>query len=360
MNLETHLVLVWEKALDKIDEILFDLKNDFQILEVNKVFWSQDFFSSNLSRFYGQKLPSGSFKEKHCGTGPFISIIVRQSNPIYEFRETSKGREKVNSILFDKKQLYRKWTGGGHKVHTSNNVEESVHDIYFLFKKTSDCFLNDKAWNGEVKDIEIDIKGFDGWSDFKDLFQFLNISSNYVVLRNYENLSPKDDVDILTSDVDFSYHINGSRKHIYNDRAAYEISVDEKIYNIDTRIVGDGYYDSSWASDILKNKILYQGKFYIPDPLNEFYSLLYHALIHKNKFNDKYNNRLTQLSEKLDINFSSSIMADRSKMMSLLKIFLNNKKYSITRPNDFSVQFRHGSKGVKRSLWEMMGRIKNG
>ena len=38
----------------------------------------------------------------------------------------------MNSILFDKKQLYRKWTGGGHKVHTSNSEEESFHDIYFI------------------------------------------------------------------------------------------------------------------------------------------------------------------------------------------------------------------------------------
>ncbi|MAX13135.1 MAG: hypothetical protein CMG11_03615 [Candidatus Marinimicrobia bacterium] len=363
MNSEIHIVIVWEKGLDKVEAILFDLKNDFQILEVNKVVWSEYHFSNNLSRFYGQKLPSGSFKEKHCGKGPFYTIIIRQNNPIYKFRKTSKGKEKVNSILFDKKQLYRKWTGGGHKVHTSNSEEESFHDIYFLFDKTSDSFLGAKDWDGQIKKIEINIKGFDGWSNFKKFFHFLNLSSNYVLLRNYEdleNLPSKSDIDILTSDVDFSFHINGSKKHRYNNRVAYEISVDEKKYDVDVRIPGDGYYDPSWCHDILKNKILYKEKFYIPDPINEFYSLLYHVLIHKNEFNNKYDNRLIQLSEKLDIKFSPSLFEDRQKMMNLLEVFLSKRKYNITRPSDFSVQYSHGRKGIKRSVWEMIGRIKNG
>lgn len=363
MNSEIHIVLIWEKGLDQLDAILFDLKNDFQILEVNKVIWSEHFFSNNLSRFYGEKLPSGSFKEKHCGRGPFYSIIIRQNNPIYKFRRTSKGEQKVNSVLFDKKQLYRKWTGGGHKVHTSNSVDESCHDIYFLFDKKYDTFLDAKGWDGQIKKTEINIKGFDGWVNFKEFFQFLNLSSNYVVLRNYEdleNLPANSDIDILTSDIDFSFHINGSRKHRYINRAAYQISIDKKKYDVDMRLKGDGYYDSNWTNDILKNKILYNDKFYIPDPVNEFYSLLYHVLIHKNDFNKKYNDRLVRLSKKLDLKFSSDFVGDRKKMMNLLETFLSKKKYNVTRPADFSVQYSYGRKGIKRNLWEMIGRVKNG
>ena len=43
MNSEIHIVLIWEKGLVQLDAILFDLKNDFQILEVNKVIWSEQF-----------------------------------------------------------------------------------------------------------------------------------------------------------------------------------------------------------------------------------------------------------------------------------------------------------------------------
>ena len=148
MTSETHIVLVWEKGLNKLDSILYDLKNDFQILEVAKINWSDKLFSNNLSRFYGEKLSDGSFKEKHCGRGAFVATIIKQDNPIYEYRTTSRGSELVNSVLFDKKQLYRKWTGGGHKVHTSNDVLESAHDIFFLFEKSLDYFSNKDVWDG--------------------------------------------------------------------------------------------------------------------------------------------------------------------------------------------------------------------
>ena len=31
---EIHIVLVWEKGLSKLDAILYDLKNSFEILDV--------------------------------------------------------------------------------------------------------------------------------------------------------------------------------------------------------------------------------------------------------------------------------------------------------------------------------------
>ena len=93
-------------------------------------------------------------------------------------------------------------------------MKRSLFTTYILFDKTSDSFLGAKDWDGQIKKTEINIKGFDGWSNFKKFFHFLNLSSNYVLLRNYEdleNLPAKSDIDILTSDVDFSFHINGSK-----------------------------------------------------------------------------------------------------------------------------------------------------
>ena len=89
---EIHLVLIWEKGLEKLSHIMYDLKNSFKIIDVKRVVWGSDNFSNNLSRFYGQKLPNKSFKEKHCGKGPFITVVIEQENPVYEKRKTSKGR----------------------------------------------------------------------------------------------------------------------------------------------------------------------------------------------------------------------------------------------------------------------------
>ena len=364
MKSEIHIVLVWEKGLKKFDAILYDLKNSFEILDVFKINWSKDFFSNNLSRFYGQSLPSRSFKEKHCGKGAFKVVIIRQNNPQYEKRKTSKGHSFVNSVLFDKKNLYRNWTGGGHKVHTSNNVEEARHNFFFLFNKDIQLYLKSGPWSGKINNLDNDIKGCNGWIDFDELFNFVNRSSNYLILRNYSNIesakSDYSDIDFLTSDRDFIYHINGSKKHIQNDRVACEIKIGDKFYNSDIRFYDDGYYDSNWAKSMLANKVMFQGKFFIPDCLNEFYSLLYHALIHKNTLSDKYNKRLLKLSLELGFNFEPSVFRNRKKSISILNVFLNQNQYKITRPKDFSVQYSYGNKGLKRYLWEMIGRMKNG
>ena len=363
MKSEIHIVLIWEKGLNKFESILYDLKNDFKVLDVSRVKWGNDFFSNNLSRFYGEKLPDGSFKEKHCGRGDFIVIVIKQSSPIYESRKTSRGDQLVNSVLFDKKALYRKWTGGGHRVHTSNTVAESFHDIFFIFQKKIEDFSSLDSWDGDIKNREVNIKGFNGWTRFEEMFNFINISSNYVILRNYEdlnNLKPESDIDVLTSDIDFHYHINGTKKYNHKDRAAYEVEIQGNRYDVDIRTPDDGYYDSNWVLDIIENQILYKNKFFIPDPVNEFYSLLYHTLIHKNQLSDRYNKKLTDLASKIDLKISASVLGDRNKMLDLLNIFLSKRKYKITKPHDFSVQYNHTRKGFKRLVWEMIGKVKNG
>ena len=184
MTPEVHIVLIWEKGLNKFDDILYDLKNSFQIIDVRRVNWSKNFFSNNLSRFYGENLPDGSFKEKHCGTGPFIVIVIKQDTVTYENRKTSKGFCLVNSELFDKKEMYRDWTGGGHKIHTSNDLNESKHDIFFLFNKEIEEYMENQNWNEKIEDYSKNIRGYNGWSDMQDLFNFINRSSNYIILSN--------------------------------------------------------------------------------------------------------------------------------------------------------------------------------
>ena len=364
MKNEIHIVLIWEKGLHKLDQILYDIKNSFDILEVKKVIWNNKFFSSNLTRFYGQNLPDGSFKEKHCGSGPFVSIVLRDNNPVYAKRQTSKGKALVNATVFDKKSMYREWTGGGHKIHTSNNLYESAHDILLLFNKRLKEYHNKPLWNNQTIEYNKNILGYNGWSDFNIFFEFVKKLNNYVILRNYnqiESIDPDEsDIDFLTSDKNFHYDINAVKKHKNESRSAYTVNISGKEYNIDIRLLNDGYYDSKWSLDIVKNKILYNNKFFIPDSVNEFFSLLYHYLIHKNLASDKYSEKLMELSEKINIDFSIADYKDRERGLEILSNFLNKNEYAITNPNDYSVQYNYEKKGFKRYLWELIGKIKNG
>ena len=154
--------------------------------------------------------------------------------------------------------------------------------------------------------------------------------------------------------------INGIRKHVQKNRAAYSIKIGNQEYSADIRAIDDGYYDPCWAKNMINQRVIYKNQIFVPDPINAFYSLLYHALIHKNNFEDKYTNEFAILAKAIALDIDSSVFADREKSFSVLQDFMNNEGYEITRPRDFSVQYNYNYKGFKRMIWEFIGRLKNG
>lgn len=131
INSELQLFIIWEKARSWEKEILEDIAQNFKVLQVMEIEWSKEYFSDNLSTFYGKKLPVGCNKEKEIGTGKFLLIIVEDESPMYVKRRTNSGNMLVNVNMFDSKEMYRTWVGG-HKIHCTNNLEEVEHDIYLL------------------------------------------------------------------------------------------------------------------------------------------------------------------------------------------------------------------------------------
>ena len=81
MKEELHLFIIWENARNKQEEIIKDIKENFEIINIYDICWSKDKFSNNLSRFYGTNLPKGSGKEQHCGNGNFLLIIIKDLKP---------------------------------------------------------------------------------------------------------------------------------------------------------------------------------------------------------------------------------------------------------------------------------------
>ena len=54
---ELHIIIIWSKAIYIKDNIIEDLSELFDILEVYEITWDKEYFTKNLSRFYGEKLP---------------------------------------------------------------------------------------------------------------------------------------------------------------------------------------------------------------------------------------------------------------------------------------------------------------
>ena len=339
---ELHLIVIWSKALSEKERIINDVGNRLEIVRIYNVNWSEDKFSSNLSRFYGENLPKNSHKEKHCGKDTFCAIIVRDSNPKYETRLTSKGNRIVNVNLFDVKQVYRMWTGGGHKIHATDTYEETRLQLALLFGMDYDTLIEDVEKFSEEKNYNDDLVGAEGWKSFGELFRILNYSCEYVILRNFENLqsqlnSEHPDVDIMVYDKKLAVSVLNGRKTVLSpDRVQYAVKVDDKSINFDIRHVGDNYYDSRWATHILQRKILHERGFFVPNNSDHFYSLLYHALIHKVDVAVDYNTDLARLAENVDLDISNEGLIEVSLLERLLE-FMTANGYSFVEPRDLSV-----------------------
>lgn len=361
---EVHLFILWEKARSEESRILNDIKTRFSVLDIYRSAWSDQYFSENLSRFYGESLPDRSFKERHCGRGEFLAVIVEDTKPEYGYRGTSKGPALVNTHMFDAKELYRSWTRGGHKVHATNDLSETRHDLALLLGLEAEIYLGDEyecERNPEVKRLN-DLVGAQTWSSIRELFYVLNQTSNYVVLRNFECLpdhyTMKDhgDIDLLVDDYDaVSYLTNAKRVFRARSRVLNKVNIRNEEVLFDFRFLGDDYFDLGWQKDVLDNRVLSDGGFYRPDPHNYFYSLLYHALVHKKKVSRDYKERLVSLAEGVpSVDFEQDDFGVPSKASNVLSGFLESKGYMYTPPLDLSVYYNR-----KKGWWLRLSRVAN-
>ena len=350
-NKELHLFIIWEKGRYKEKEIVKSINEEFQLVEKYRVNWDKDLFGKNLTSFYGTNLPPNSRKEKHCGNDEFLILTFYDNNPKHGFIETGRGTEKVNLNVFLAKEKFRKWTGGGHKIHSTNTIQETNHDLVLLFginyknyiKLISDK-LNNKTNLNVIKEIPKNIIGINGWKNLRELFFVMNNTLNYVVLRNFEELPDQNysdehfDIDFLVNDLDQAVFISNAEK-VYNqkNRVHYKIKINDEYIFVDFRYLSDNYYDKNWQHKILENKIYSSKGFYRPNNEDYFYSIIYHVLIHKKSIQVDYFDKIKNIFKKLSIFNEEKSNFDDYFLM--LENFLRKNNYKYTKPKDPTVFF---------------------
>lgn len=360
-DIAIHIIIIWSNASIQKDRIISDIKQDFDIIKLFNVHWEKKLFLDNLKVFYAhsqKKLSSTALislmenKMKHCGDKDFHVVVFRDNSPIYENRDTSSGVSLVNSRVFDKKQLYRQWTGGGHKIHCSNDAWETNKDLTLLFGlNTEDFCLRYGKKRSENSLMEENVShnciGVNGYDDIRQLFYVLNNSVQYVVLRNHECLPEHytaeghGDIDLLVENFNYIKHLT-SAYDVYRSpyRVYHTIKVGGKQIPFDFRHVGDNYYDIEWEKSILKNRKFQSKGFYTPNDKDQFYSLLYHAFIQKPSVAEDYIRKLNNYSKRIGIEFNTSRVEDA---VGLLDSFFEEMQYEYVRPNDKTVFFNKES-----------------
>ena len=188
-------------------------------------------------------------------------------------------------------------------------------------------------------DLKGNLLGSEHWNSLFELFAFLNKTSQWMILRNFELLSDTykfkkgDDIDILCEDLEyFTALMNAKRR--FGGRCSYFVTVNNYNIPLDIRFIGDKYFDPLWASDMLKRK-KFKSLIPIPSKLDYFFSLLYHVKLQKLDVKKIYIKRLDILAKEIDIqNLPSNFVLDDSICADLLNGFLSTNNYRYTYTDD--------------------------
>ena len=273
---EIHVFLLWSNALDKTDQILADIRARFTVLDVFSIEWSPENFASNLTRFYGQTLPAGSEKELHCGTGAFLVVVVEDLQPIYAARTTTRGKVVLNVRMFDAKRRYRRWTGGGHRVHATVNPREADKDLFLLLGRRAAFYRAPPRdrWDGATVSLRRDLTGANGWQSRLELLAALETVTGYVALvrPTTAEAAAAEPLELLVENVWWAARIaNG----IGESDADQRVVVAGKELRLALSEVGDGSLDPSWQHLLLSHSVRDPDGLLVPSPEDRFYLALH-------------------------------------------------------------------------------------
>ncbi len=326
---EIGLTIIWANYAHKTNDIKEKLQEKFEILEHYTIEWSKDKLYTNFYRLYGDRLSTSSIKEKSNNQTTFDLIIYKDNSPQHDFRLNARGVEKVNINFFDTKKEFRKILKTKFGIHGTNSEEETNKDIMLLLgENLNDYVKRTQQPNNEIIKLKRDVTGSDHWNSLEDFFYCINAVEPYVILRNEHtifDLPENEDIDFLVKDpIKFAFFTNAKKLSNGTQRANHTITVANKNIKVDFRYIGDGYFDIFWQRDCFLKRKLSKQNIYIMDQENAYYTLAYHALIHKRQFPQKY---LTY--------FGINIEALQTKLYT----FMEEKDYVIVEPKDTTLFF---------------------
>jgi len=180
------------------------------------------------------------------------------------------------------------------------------------------------------------------------MFAALDRAQRYVVLRNYDGLpnaalvEGHGDVDLLVEDAGAAVAVLGAtpvflRRH----RVHMHLDVGGDSVRADLRSVGDGYFDTRWQLDVLGRRVLLAPHVWVPQAEDAFWTLLYHAIVHKPRVAPDYRRRLAETAAAAGVTLPSDWTRDDA--IALLRDYLKARDYLATDPDDLSVWFNPGT-----------------
>lgn len=319
---DVDILFFWEHNDQNL--LLDNLRTKYERIAVYEIEWRNELVKSNMIRLFGKEMGEAYFDKYGWGSRPFLFLIVKKisssKDNLLDLLKLSK--KELDNVLFVEKNKKRSTT-------------------ILLLGNSLDYYLNCASSNYIT--FRKDLLGANGWDSLAQLFSVLNETVEYVVMRNFESypnefdFSIHGDIDLLVDDFDDTFLIlNATKKNSIEYRVFCEVNISGELIDFDLRYLGDGYYCKKLEEEILNSRVLFNG-FYVPEKKFYYYTLVYHALIHKKKVLPDYKLRLAVLYNEI---FSDKIDAYNEDVLkgSLTK-FLDDQNYPISEPYDLSVYF---------------------
>lgn len=337
-----HGLLIWTNNINNLLEEIKSI-NTISGLEYTEVSWTKNYEKNNLDRLskvFNKYIPYESINDKKL----YYVLLQNKYDKNIEYRIIDNNFKK---ITYNANYLIDKLANEiDNDLFFMSITENEFNALYYLIVGSQE--LENEIYSLPKK-IDCDLQGHDTWESLSSVFRILNLSSEWVVLRNYEDLSddykfgPDDDIDILCRNIDIFTAIINAKKRT-GGRCSYYVSVNNFNIPLDIRFIGDKYYDPVWQNNMIKTKVYYNN---IPvlDMYNYFFALLYHIKLQKFFIKEAYIERLDNLADELNIkDLASKFIYDDKKCAELLNGFLLTNSYYYTytdnaRRNKFFLKY---------------------
>jgi hypothetical protein len=329
---EIHLFILWSSALAHADAIYADLEQQFELVDSFLVTWGPDRFRENMLRLYGFAIPERIDKTTGTGTDPFHVVVVRDVAPRYETRWRSWGLGPANARTYDAKLRYRRWTGGGFRVHATIDRREAARDLFMLLGRRVDGYGGAAAapWTSQPLHIwTSDVVGAEGWTSEQELLSAFEVCLNYVLLWHERT----DDAERLTLLVDDARRAGLVASGVSDlpHPPELECSIAGRHVPLSLREVGDGTLDPIWQRAILRHPARRADGVFVPPEEDRPYISLYELVAHTPADNER-RSRLAQLVRESDSspgNYENPLYAK-----AVLEEFMLRQGYTYGVPRD--------------------------
>lgn len=327
---EYYLIVLWEKSNLNLQMVEEKVKSFNLAVELTEGKLQKNYQLQFIKQLYFKSITNFDEKIKRVGCNKIQIGIIKDENPNYSLTPTTRGFQLINKNVFQLKGELRKLSSISDGVHISDTKEESEHNIFLAFSIPYDQ-INFKKLQFRPKKI----------STLEDAFSLLNISTKYVVQRNFDEVFDRNnadhgDIDLLVEDTESTARLIGAIPAT-NDplRKLYKLVFEKNQVLIDIRDIRENYYDSTWCNEILNSRVFDKSyKFYTPNLSNHIYMIAYHALIHKFKRNPDYVNQLVNLTK----NIEGGEINNWEEALVSLRRFLIKNQYTISIPIDKTVK----------------------